>query len=403
MEFVVKASELADAIQQVKRANLSARPTLPILNCIKLTAEDGGLLLEATDLMGYAQRKIDANVTGSGSVAVDAKMFHALVSSLDGNTFVTFKSPDELDGWGRATVSFGKSEYKLPVLPADEYPVPPENLEEGVSFEISSDLLSEVLRKVDFAVSKDSTMGVFTGVHFSVFENSLWVVATDTHRMSVKKLELSEEVSEFAVTLPAKHLRALLAAIKGKSILFQVTRDGTLVKFTCGDDLKFLLTALNGSFPNFRRVIPSKSIVTVNFDVGETSQVLKRMSVFKSQGRKAPLRVVFTVSKTGEVSIGAWDIEYGALEEVGKETLRFAEVQEWSEIPQQGSESVAGDVSDTYQIAFNRDYLLEYFTLARSGTVTCKFQSPNQAALLQHKDDKDWLYVVMPMHLPGIE
>ena len=88
------------------------------------------------------------------------------------------------------------------------------------------------------------------------------------------------------------------------------------------------------------------------------------------------------------MEIVAIDIEMGSYEEVGKETV--------------GVEWLSGS-PQPYTIAFQHPYLMEFLSTLRTGEVTANFQEPTQAALWQPVNDQRWLYVVMPMHLPGAE
>ena len=80
----------------------------------------------------------------------------------------------------------GKSEFDLIGLDAEEYPHLPQIEEENV-FKIPTDLLKAMIRQTSFAVSTSETRPILTGVNWKVENNELYCIATDSHRLSIKK------------------------------------------------------------------------------------------------------------------------------------------------------------------------------------------------------------------------
>ncbi len=389
MKCVVAGSPLDEAARFLAAATSSARSTLPILSYILLDARDDNTLrMASTNLTLWLEWTIAAEVEEAGQIAVAGKEWRSLVAGITSN--VELEAPSELEMAGRMTMKFDGSEYKLPVLPAEEFPVPPEEVQMREPIQINGRKLAEALRKVIFAPSSDPTMGVFTGVHFRKDEGDqfLDIVATDTHRLALFRLD-DENLPTMNITLPTSALKILLPLLEKTAIIkWRISEDNTLAEFS-DDQWRILMTALAGTYANYRRVIPQQFLHQVKLKVEDILPALRRMTVFRPATRRQPLRVILRlVSEPSLVEIVAVDIEMGNYEEVGKEAVSV----EWISSPPQ-----------PYTIAFQHPYLMEFLSTLRSGEVNAKFQEPNQAALWQPVNDDRWLYVVMPMHLPGAE
>lgn len=390
MRCRVSGSALEQAARFLAAATVGARTTLPILSHILLDAQEGDRLrMASTNLTLWLEWTVAAEVEESGQIAVAGKEWRSLVTGLTSSS-VELEAPSELEMAGRMDVRFDGGEYKLPVLPAEEFPLPPEEVSMREPIQITGRKLAEALRKVMFAASPDPTMGIFTGVHFRKEEGDEWldIVATDTHRLALFRLE-GENFPTMNLTLPTSALKVLIPLVeKAATITWRISEDNTLVEFA-GEQWRVLITGLAGTYANYRKVIPQQFLHQIKIRVDEILPPLRRMTVFRPSSRKQPLRVIMRlVPDRSSMELVAIDIELGSYEEVGKETVRV----EW----------LSGS-PEPYTIAFQHPYLMEFLSTMKTGEVTINFQEPTQAALFKPSNEDNWLYVVMPMHLPGGE
>ena len=87
MKVECNGNDLSEAVAKVIKA-VPARSTNPVLEGIKLTAEDGTLTLTATDLELSIEHMIRANVIESGATVVPGKLFADFVKKLTSQTIV---------------------------------------------------------------------------------------------------------------------------------------------------------------------------------------------------------------------------------------------------------------------------------------------------------------------------
>ena len=73
MKIIVNGLDLSDAISKVSKA-LPVREVAPVLECIKIVAENDRLTLYATDKDLAIEKTIDANVIVGGAFLVPGKI-----------------------------------------------------------------------------------------------------------------------------------------------------------------------------------------------------------------------------------------------------------------------------------------------------------------------------------------
>ena len=82
MKVVCEGLDLSEAILKVSRG-ISNRSTNPILEGIKLTAEEDYLTLSATDLELSIEKTIKAQVKMEGETVVPGKLFSEFIKKLN--------------------------------------------------------------------------------------------------------------------------------------------------------------------------------------------------------------------------------------------------------------------------------------------------------------------------------
>ena len=120
MKLTLDKDLLIEGINTVSKA-VSTRTTLPVLECILLTAQDDTLTLTASDLeISIKSAPISADVSENGSTAIEAKLFSEIIRRLNGDK-VTISVNDK-----EAIIKCGFSEFTVMVQPAEDFPDIPE-------------------------------------------------------------------------------------------------------------------------------------------------------------------------------------------------------------------------------------------------------------------------------------
>lgn len=245
----------AAAIQAAKLVNV--RHPMPLLRCVRLDASAGRLRLTATDCDTWLQTDIDmsGDMSASFSTAVDAKAFAAAVKTAAGDASISLIDANTLQIGG----------VRLPTLDPADYPAMPQIDDNATSQVISADLPA-ALEATTWAVSNEGTRYYLNGIHIRTTASGVDMVATDGHKLA--RYALSNDASaESAVNciIPRAALPFLSDATGvGITSDFAVATIGAT---------RVVCRLIDGSFPDYTRVIPSKQSNTRNTVVNASCNV----------------------------------------------------------------------------------------------------------------------------------
>lgn len=243
------------------------RTTLPILSCIRLTAnpDTGEVAVSATDL----------DVTLSAVLETETP-FPAMDAVVNGKTFLgLFKRDKNLiveSAESKVVIAVNGSRFNVPTMDKEEFP-PPLKLKTDVTFSVLPVAFAVVLHQVDGAISSDESRYVLNGVFFdgNGKAGSLILVGTDGRRLH--KAALSVEAWDgfdkgFILPKPAlAHLHKLLKEQpEGVPVKVEVDAGRTLIRVT-GSRLTMISKLIDGQFPNYRQVIPDETNIKIRVAV----------------------------------------------------------------------------------------------------------------------------------------
>ena len=386
MKLVCSQSELNAALQLVSRA-VASRPTHPVLANVLLTADAGTdrLSLTGFDLNLGIQTSLAASVETSGAVTLPARLFVEIVSRLSSDSPITL-STDESGEQVELTSLSGS--YQMRGMPADDFPDLP-LVENGTALKLDPAALVKALRSTLFASSSDEAKQLLTGVHLRFDRTSLEAASTDGHRLAVLSvndaLQAPLEVADpdasddaaLAVTLPARSLREverLMAGWKGTDAVSLFCERGQVVVLAA--DQMVTSRTLEGTYPNYRQLIPESFTRTLQLDRRAFVASLERIAVLADQHNNV-VRIGSDPAK-GLVQISADAQDVGS-----------------------GSESLPADIDgDPVQIAFNVRYVLDGLKAMDADRIRLQCNAPTTPAILSPADDGSGLtYLVMPVQI----
>lgn len=269
MRLLCDRQELTDAFSVV--AGIAPqKSTKPVLQNVRLRADDHGLTIFATDLQMSAKVSVEAvKVEAAGEVLLPAKEMMALLRELADPT-ITLKAADF-----RCTIECGGGSFILLGGDPDEFP-PEAKLDAGRSITLPAARVADMMRKTAFAATREDSRYAVSGVLWDCQQSCLRLVATDGRRLAFNYENLDGVDGRMRAIQPLAAVHAVLKVLaeaddQEVSILFGDSQIG----FTVGDNVLVSRT-IDQAFPEYESVIPK---------VAETTVEVSR-SLFESNVRK---------------------------------------------------------------------------------------------------------------------
>lgn len=364
MKLNISKSELLNAINVVLKGT-SSRSTLPILSGMLLDArETGELVCQTTDLEISIRHSIPADVVEPGKTVLPGKLFADIVKTLP-DAAVSVATQQDL-----AHIDCLGSSFTLSTLPAADFPYFPE-IDASTTVEIASSQLEKAVHKVSRAVSRDEGRAVLTGILFSVGAGKVRLVATDAYRMALVDLDIDTGVEDFQAIVPGKifdDVVRLAAGTDSMSIGFSENQ----IVFNFGTTT-FVSRKIEGTFPNYRQLIPDDHSVSIQIPTNTLVTAIKRASLLAQS--HTPVRFAFS-AESQELTISAKTQDVGNAEETVEASVDGPDIE----------------------IAFNHQYLLDGLNAIEGDTII-ELQSPLKPGILKSSTDTGFLYLAMPVRL----
>jgi DNA polymerase-3 subunit beta len=372
MKVTVERAELLKSLGHVHRV-VERRNTIPILANVLIKADKGKLSLKATDLDLEVTDSIAAEVSPAGATTVPAHMFYEIVRKLPEGAQIVIEGSGD-----RAVLSIraGRSRFTLQTLPESDFP----DLAAGEmshSFTLPAADLKRLIDKTQFAISTEETRYYLNGIYLhaagSAKSATLRAVATDGHRLAQCELPLPDGAAGMpGIIVPRKTVGEVQRLIETGEGEVSIELSAGKIRFTIGN---VVLTSklIDGTFPDYARVIPAYNDKLLIVDKKDFEAAVDRVSTVSSErGRAVKLSI------TG-----------------GRLVLSVTN-------PDSGSATEELEVdydADPLDIGFNSRYLLDIAAQIEGEVAQLRLADPGSPTLIQDKDSKGALYVLMPMRV----
>jgi DNA polymerase-3 subunit beta len=349
---------------------VSTRSSIQTLSGVRLSAEDGALELQATDMEIGIRVKVTADVESPGNpVVVPGRLLLDVVRSLPNDALSLEYHSERQD----IEVVSGSARFQLRTLPSEDFPKLPTGEAATSRLQVPAPAFIETVARVGRAASRDEARPHLTGVLVHAGGTELRMVATDSYRLAVKETKLESALDgELEVNVPVRALQELtrVAAADGAEQIEVAALENQVV-FTAGD-VVLSSRLIEGRFPNYKQLLPETYEHELRLSRAELLDVVKRISLLAQ--KNAPLRMKF---------------EDGALE-VSAETPDIGEARESIPAPFKG---------EPLEIGFNPEFFQDGLDSAETEELILKLISPHRPGLIQSGDNGGFIYLVMPVRL----
>jgi len=361
MKLQVTQENLAKALNNVAKVAMSSKNPLPILNNVLLKTIDNRLSLSATNLEIAITEKIGSKVHATGAITVPARLMQEYVTSLPSGVLDLELEEHKLH------ISTEQYQSTINGVIADEFPIVPE-ISDGVKWTIPAKEVKG-LAQVVFAASGDETRPVLTGVFLQTTNGNLYAAATDSYRLAERKLIKTNQ--KIALLVPATALQELIRILPEQTEEVEVFADSQQVLFKA-KDVELVTRLIDATYPDYKKLIPSKFSTTATLDRDEFMAITKVSSLFARES--AGSITVKADQEDGKISIASIATQLG-----------------------ENTSTATAKVEGGGEVTLNSRYLIDALNALNVKQVTFSFSGKLEPCVLTSSEAPDHTYLIMPL------
>lgn len=376
MKFTIKRNAFIKKLTDVQRA-ISSKTAIEILTGLKITATENSITLTGSDSDISIENEIstdDSNyellIDEPGSIVLPARFFSEIIKRLPESTFTI-----EVNDHFQATITSGQTEYQVNGVDADNYPHLPE-IDTNEQLTIPADIMKQVINQTVIAVSTQESRPLLTGVHLTIKDGELHAVATDSHRLSQRKVKLSgAEDIDYDIIVPGRSLVELSRMIADStgSLEIQIAENQILFNF---DNTAFYSRLLEGMYPDTDRLIPQSSETEIELNAVSLLHAIERASLLSHEGRNNVVKLSLN-SENQTAVLSSNSPEVGNIEE----ELQFDKL-----------------TGNDIEISFNPDYMKAALQAFGQAEVKLSLTLPLRPfTLMPTEDSEDFIQLITPV------
>lgn len=361
MKIVCEGVELSDAVMKVVKA-CSTKTTNPILETIKIAAENDGVTLLATDGEIAIEKKIKAEVLEEGAVCVPGKYFSDFIKKLE-NVQIEMSTDAE-----KLNIRYGEADSCIQVLSAEDFPAIDMNIEE-TRFGIPAKDLKELIAKTTFCCAQDDSRPVLKGCLME-FGDKLEMVALDGYRLALASAPILAKSGERSIICPARTLSEIAKMLEKDDEEITLFAQGGML-LVSAEGTTVVSRLYQGDFIRKENVIPSQFSTVVT---------LQKSELIASAERAA---ILIRGDKNNLVTMA-----------IDSDCVKVTSVSDFGNV----DESVKAQVTGMEMtISMNAKYLLDALRALEEESVTISFNGAVSPFILQNAENKESLYLILPV------
>lgn len=341
---------------------------LPVLACLLLEAKKEGLVIKATNLDLGVELSIPAKISKEGIVAVPAQTLSSLLNNIKDDDKITLELEDS-----KLHIKTDSSSTHINIVPHDDFPAIPkikETKENTISF--SSEEFVSGLKSVWSSAAVSSIKPELSSVYIYEDEGELIFAATDSFRLAEKRISFKKSGFTDGVLIPVKNVVEIVRFLEESTSDVKILFDDGQIGFVI-DDVYITSRIVDGTFPNYKQIIPTKFETETILLKEDIFDALKMVNIFSDKFNK----ITFAVNpKEEKFVISTKNNDVG-------DTNKSLDAK------------MSGEAVD---INFNYKYIIDGFSVLSAQSSVLKFNGGNKPMIVQGKGDESFTYLVMPMN-----
>lgn len=367
MKFTVEREAFLNAVTKLLKV-VGSKSTMPVLEGILISAEQGKITLAAYNLEMGMKKEIYCNCIEEGDIVIKARLLSDILRRLGGAQVEI-----EVDSKLMCHIKSDETEFDIMGMAAGDFPEMP-SVADGNKFSIDSQTLCDMVKGTIFAVSQiEGSRPIYTGINISVENGIIQFVAIDGYRLAIRK-EKTNIQNNFNFVVSGKAIGEVTKLAEEENEEIKIIIGARLISFNIGGYV-FIARLFDGDFVDYKKVLPQEYKQSISVNRNEFIGSVERVSLLINDAFSTPLRLLLDENE-GTLSCAT---SIGRAKETFKISLR----------------------GSAFEIGLNSRYLLEALRACDEGNIKLKFNGPNAAVTISAEDESndDFLYLIMPLRL----
>ena len=364
MKFKIKKNILLEALNNVSKA-LSNKNIIPILSGIKFELFDDKLVLTASDnditIQSIIEKSNDIDIINTGSIVIKGKYILDIIRKLE-DKFINVELFDDY----KVMIYTENSEFSLNGIDIMEYP--------QIDLTLSSDVISlpvnelkNMIAQTNYATSMDESRVVLTGVNIKVDDKLLECSATDSYRLALKRINLSDSFGKLVdIIIPSKNLGELFKILPSDFdgyVNMYIYNSKIVFGF---ENIIFQSRLISGNYPNTKNLIPNDSLFDLKVNRSEFYNMVDRASIDNN--------IITLEINNNLLKITSMSLEIGKVEE-----------------------KMNVNCSENIRISFSSKYMMEALAKIKGDEVILTFVGEVKPILLKEANDDSLISLILPI------
>lgn len=368
MKIVCTKSNLLNGVQIVSKA-VPSKTTMSILECILIDSRNGEIKLTANDMELGIETTIEGEILEKGMIALDAKIFLEIVRKLPDNEIVI-----ETDDFYKTSITCEKAKFNIIGKSGEDFSYLPE-IEKIDHVMVSQFTLKEVIRQTIFSISDNDNNKLMTGELFEINNNTLKVVSLDSHRISIRKIDLKNHYDNKKVVVPGKTLSEISKILPGdmdKDVNIFFTDKHILFEF---EQTVVVSRLIEGEYFNIDQMLSSDYETKVKINKKELLSCIDRATLLVKEGDKKPVIINITdncMQLKMNSTVGSMDEEIDITKE-GKDLM----------------------------IGFNPKFLIDALRVIEDEEVDLYMVNPKAPCFIRNAEES-YIYLILPVNFTTV-
>lgn len=369
MKLIISKSNLLSGLQIASKA-VSNKTTMSILECIMVDATKGIITLTGNDMDLGIETIIEGEIVEKGAIALDAKIFLEIVRKLPDSEITI-----ETDSNYKTTITCEKAKFTIIGKSGEDFSYLPV-VERDDSIVVSQFTLKEIVRQTIFAISDNDNNKLMTGELFEIKDDVLRVVALDSFRVSIRKIQLRESYAPKRVVVPGKTLNEVSKILPGNAdsfVTISFTPKHIVFEF---DNTTVVSRLIEGEYFQIDRMLSSDYETKVRVNKKELLSCIDRATLLVKEGDKKPIIINF-MDESMELKINSI----------------LGSMNEDIDIEKQGKDLMIG---------FNPRYMIDALRVIDDEEVDL-YMVNSKAPCFIKNEEESYIYMILPVNFVNVQ